>query len=316
MVNNNDEARGEGFELRTDSLGAIRAGKGLFITTEQQDAAQGQQLAMQSVIDQLDSALSLAYSLQQSAKVADQQAGDSQSQQQLTEQLKQLNQAGLLLYGQQGLANVTPDSLQLTAGKEIHTTAQQTNINSFKQLFLAAGQGITAFARKLAIKLIAAEGNISIQAQRGKMGLLADQGITLSSVNDSLRLQAKQGIELVCGGGGIRILANGKVEVFSADTVELLAPTLLFNQGKNIKTDTPLFKQNTLGRKAQLCSDEEGQEERPLANQAFQLIKENGEVLEGVTDEQGCSPLLALSSTEQFYVQLIEGNEEEKEKSS
>ncbi|MEX6226926.1 type VI secretion system Vgr family protein [Providencia hangzhouensis] len=41
LVNAEREQRGDGFELRTDSWGAIRAGKGLFITTDKQDKAGG-----------------------------------------------------------------------------------------------------------------------------------------------------------------------------------------------------------------------------------------------------------------------------------
>ncbi|WP_181940061.1 type VI secretion system Vgr family protein, partial [Klebsiella pneumoniae] len=50
LVDGGKQPRGEGFELRTDSYGAIRAGKGIFITADAQMKAQGQVLEMGSAI--------------------------------------------------------------------------------------------------------------------------------------------------------------------------------------------------------------------------------------------------------------------------
>ena len=69
------EPCGEGFELRTDRHGAIRAGHGLLLTTEAQAAAGGKQLARDGAQNQLDAALSLAQSL---ADTATAQLADTQ----------------------------------------------------------------------------------------------------------------------------------------------------------------------------------------------------------------------------------------------
>ncbi|SCK08695.1 type VI secretion system Vgr family protein [Vogesella sp. LIG4] len=67
--------RGEGFELRTDRHGAIRAGHGLLLSTEAQAGAGGKQLARDGAQQQLDAALSLAQSL---ADTATAQLADTQ----------------------------------------------------------------------------------------------------------------------------------------------------------------------------------------------------------------------------------------------
>ncbi|EEG09095.1 putative vgr-related protein, partial [Pseudogulbenkiania ferrooxidans 2002] len=59
--------RGEGFELRTDRHGAIRAGHGLLLSTEAQPSASGKQLARDGAQSQLDAALSLSQSLGETA---------------------------------------------------------------------------------------------------------------------------------------------------------------------------------------------------------------------------------------------------------
>ncbi|MCQ4146116.1 type VI secretion system Vgr family protein, partial [Vogesella sp. AC12] len=67
------QPRGEGFELRSDRHGAIRAGHGLLLSTEAQAGAGGKQLARDGAQSQLDAALSLAQSLADtaSAQLAD-----------------------------------------------------------------------------------------------------------------------------------------------------------------------------------------------------------------------------------------------------
>ncbi|KMN29671.1 hypothetical protein VI26_22810, partial [Chromobacterium sp. LK1] len=61
--NGKAEPRGDGFELRTDNHGAIRAGHGLLLSTEAQNGAGGKQLAREQAQSQLDAALALSQSL-------------------------------------------------------------------------------------------------------------------------------------------------------------------------------------------------------------------------------------------------------------
>ncbi|MCX2342471.1 type VI secretion system Vgr family protein, partial [Klebsiella pneumoniae] len=53
LVDSDRQPRGEGFELRTDSRGAIRAQKGIFISADGQAQAQGQVLAMEPAVSNL-----------------------------------------------------------------------------------------------------------------------------------------------------------------------------------------------------------------------------------------------------------------------
>jgi len=49
-VDAQERKRVEGFELRTDGWGAIRAGKGVFISADEQAKAQGWQLEMDAAM--------------------------------------------------------------------------------------------------------------------------------------------------------------------------------------------------------------------------------------------------------------------------
>ncbi|PVU44642.1 type VI secretion system tip protein VgrG, partial [Enterobacter sp. HN503E2II] len=70
LVDGEKQQRGEGFELRTDSWGAIRAQKGIFISADGQARAQGQVLEMQAAMSQLEQARSLAEALRSAAEAA------------------------------------------------------------------------------------------------------------------------------------------------------------------------------------------------------------------------------------------------------
>ncbi|SMF56711.1 type VI secretion system Vgr family protein [Pseudogulbenkiania subflava] len=59
--------RGDGFELRTDRHGAVRAGHGLLLSTEAQQGVAGKQLARDGAQSQLDAALALSQSLGETA---------------------------------------------------------------------------------------------------------------------------------------------------------------------------------------------------------------------------------------------------------
>ena len=99
IVDSNREKRGEngeGFELRTDGWGAVRAGKGILVSAQNQDA-NGKVLDMDDAISQLEQALSLAKSLNKAAQTANNHNTDEETQRgRLKDALKDLKEAGLI----------------------------------------------------------------------------------------------------------------------------------------------------------------------------------------------------------------------------
>ncbi|HAM3578270.1 TPA: type VI secretion system tip protein VgrG, partial [Escherichia coli] len=70
LVDAGKQQRGEGFELRTDLWGAVRAKKGIFISADAQDKAQGQVREMAPAMAILDGAQSQMKSLSTDAQTA------------------------------------------------------------------------------------------------------------------------------------------------------------------------------------------------------------------------------------------------------
>jgi type VI secretion system secreted protein VgrG len=119
---------------------ALRAAKGVMISTEAQPRAQGQQLDMTAAIAQLEKALSLAITLQQCAMTAGADEVDTERQNALLKTLNKLTGAGLLTYAGEGQAHITPQSLQLSAGQDLIATAGRNgSVNVVKKFSLAVG---------------------------------------------------------------------------------------------------------------------------------------------------------------------------------
>nr|WP_314265439.1 type VI secretion system tip protein VgrG [uncultured Moellerella sp.] len=220
LVNQGREKRGDGFELRTDSWGAIRAGKGLFISADKQESAGGDVLAMGEAIAQLKQAQQLADSLKEAANVAKAELADLQTQKELlSETLNELKQSALLISAPAGIAGCSPKSIQLSTGENIITTAQKNaDFSIAKKFTVAAGEIISLFAQKLGIKIFANQGKIAIEAQHDEMSLDAFKDLTISSHDGKIIIKAKKEIILTSGGGYIRI-ADGTVECAAPDKI-------------------------------------------------------------------------------------------------
>ncbi|MBU9834296.1 type VI secretion system tip protein VgrG [Rahnella sp. L72c] len=304
LVDAERQKRGEGFELRTDKWGTIRSAKGLMLTTEPQPGAQGKQLDMTAAISALQSALALARTLQQTATTAGAGAVDTGAQQQLSKALNQLTSSSLLAYSGQGQAFITPSALQLSAGEDLIATAgSNASLNIVKKFSLAVGEKLSLFAQKLGIQLIAAAGNVEAQAQRGEMHLLSQQDFTLSSTDGKMTASAKKGIQFSCGGGGIRINADGSVEIFSPTGIELKGPNLAFMGPERVTTTAPVFEKGTFKRRFKLHSSDDP--DQPVSHQKFRLTGTDGTVTEGMTDGEGHSSLLDADDIHMFKMEIL-----------
>ncbi|MFP1755448.1 type VI secretion system Vgr family protein [Lonsdalea quercina] len=222
LVDSEKQQRGEGFELRTDSWGAIRAQKGIFISADGQAMAQGQVLEMQAALTELEAARQTTEGLRHAAQAAMAELADVTTQTEMMNQtLNSLKQQALLMSAPSGIAQVTPASLQMSAGENIITTAGKNADFSIAQRFtLAVGEILSLFAHKLGIKMYASEGKIDIQAQSDALNLFAEQQLSVSSSENSVVISAKKDILLNCGGSYIKINSGG-VEVGTAKNVTM-----------------------------------------------------------------------------------------------
>jgi type VI secretion system secreted protein VgrG len=222
LVDSEKQQRGEGFELRTDKFGAIRAEKGLFISADGQAKAQGKVLEMQAATDALQQAYGLAKSLSDTVKTAKAELAQIAAQKTLLESsLKDLQQSVLLMSAPDGIAQVSPQSIQISTGNNfIQTSAENSDFSVFKKFTVAAGEIISLFAKTLGIKIFANKGKVEIQAQGDAMELTSLKGMKIISKDDEVYIQASKKITLACGqtaivieSSGVTILSPGELNV-------------------------------------------------------------------------------------------------------
>lgn len=224
LVNEKKEKRGEGFELRTDEWGAIRSGKGLYITTEEQAKAGKTQLEMGSAIESLQQASEMVKRLNELAEAAEAELADLSTQKKLLEQsINELKEPAILNYAPSGIAHTTPSSIQHSAGENIIQTAQNTvDINAFKRFMVTAGNMISLFANKMGIKIFASKGNVDIQAQNEEMHLTSKQDMKITSTDSEVIVSANKKLTLSCNGVAI-VLENGEINFYAPGDVKVNA---------------------------------------------------------------------------------------------
>ena len=225
LVDSKKQQRGEGFELRTDSWGAIRAQQGIFITADAQIKGQGQVLAMDAALGTLNQAQQLAKSLGDAVATAQAELAQIQAQKTLLgSSLKDLQQSALLMSAPDGIAQVSPQSIQISSGQNfIQTSGENSDFSVFKKFTVAAGEIISLFAKTLGIKMYANKGKVDIQAQGDAMMLTSLKSMTIISKDDEVVIQASKKITLCCGKtavvidpSGVNILTPGDVNAKSA----------------------------------------------------------------------------------------------------
>jgi len=211
LVDGKTKPRGEGFELRTSGWGAIRGGKGVFISADDQLAADGQQLDMGAAQQLLEQALQQAQALSEAAGAAQAYAADVAKQRALLENtLRGLKKAGLLASAPEGMAFVSGGHMQLSATENlIATVIGDADISTLKKFTVAAGEAVSLFAQKLGMKLFAAKGKVEIEAQSDAIGLQADKNVEITSLDGRIVVSAKDEIILMVGGSYLKLNALG-----------------------------------------------------------------------------------------------------------
>ncbi|MGK3285920.1 type VI secretion system Vgr family protein, partial [Klebsiella pneumoniae] len=120
LVDAEKQPRGDGFELRTDSWGAIRAQKGMFISADGQAQAQGQVLAMEPAVSLLKGAVNQVTEWGSLTQTHHNVIPDTGPLSALTTGASDLKQPTLLMSAPQGIAAVTPETTLLHSGNGLY----------------------------------------------------------------------------------------------------------------------------------------------------------------------------------------------------
>lgn len=222
LVDAEKQPRGDGFELRTDSWGAIRAQKGMFISADGQAQAQGQVLAMEPAVTLLKGAVNQVTEWGSLTQTHHNVIPDTGPLSALTTGASDLKQPTLLMSAPQGIAAVTPETTLLHSGNGLYLQSLgEVNITTAQRCSLNASQAISLLAQQEGMRLVSAKGPLQVESHGDILSLTALKDITVQSTQGHLQLTAKNGITLGCGGAYIRLTPQGEVQIHGPGVISL-----------------------------------------------------------------------------------------------
>jgi type VI secretion system secreted protein VgrG len=219
------DGRGEGFDLRTDGHGVVRAGAGLYVTTEGRINGQGPMKALAETAERLENAQGQQKTL---AEIADEYEADFGKQKDVAGTLEaangtirgqgetdegsgrfpELEEPQLVVSSARGMHLTSQQTTHLAAGEHLAlTSAEPTTLSVGKRLLASVRDGIRHFSRRAGIRLIAAADDIDVRAVENCIRLTAKK--VIRKEGNRIILQAKEELLLIGGGSYLKLNAEG-----------------------------------------------------------------------------------------------------------
>jgi len=209
------DARGQGFELRTDGIGAVRAQQGLLLSTEGRPNARAHITDMAETVARMAQGQELHDTLSQTAQQA--QAHHSGDQDQVVAALQaqvdaikgqrgqpaqgefpEFQAAHLTLASPAGIETSTQGSTHLMSVEHTAlTSGGHASLSAGKSLLVSVKEAVRMFAYKAGMKLVAASADIDITVLKDSVNILAKLNITHTA--NRITITAKE--EVVINGG-------------------------------------------------------------------------------------------------------------------
>ncbi|MCO8647475.1 type VI secretion system tip protein VgrG, partial [Burkholderia multivorans] len=244
LIEQSDNTRGafigNGFDLKSNAYGAVRAEQGLYVSTQ---PATAQPLNVTAATEPLAGAeavfetVSKASETNRAESLQDGQtalksftdatrhtiAGSASGGRTAgggTGNANGFSKPVMLLSSPEGIAASTQQSVHVTANRHANVVAgQNVNLAAGKSLLASVLDRISLFAQNLGIKIFAAKGPVDIQAQSGPASLVGLQDVKIESADGRLILTAAKEVWIGAGGSYIRI-KSGLIE--NATTGQIL----------------------------------------------------------------------------------------------
>ncbi|KVU68092.1 type VI secretion system Vgr family protein [Burkholderia ubonensis] len=305
---------GSGFDLRTDAYGAIRANRGLFLTTFPGTGMAAQQLEVRQAQQQLAGAHNLLESL--SDVSAQHQAESLKAGQDAlkaltdatTDSIQGQGQASggrtagggtgsanafktpiLLAASPAGIALSTQQSVHLGADEQLNlVSGQSTHLAAGKSLLASVAERISLFVQNAGMKLFAAKGKVEIQAQSDNIEVTAQKTVKVLSTTDKVEVAASQGVLLTSGGAYIRI-QGGNIEIHAPGKIDIKGAQHAFAGPTSAAYDLPALPKGDLRNKLELNLTDD--KLKPVPGAPYKVVFDNGTTMTGKLDSNGYAVL-------------------------
>lgn len=316
---------GSGFDLKSSAYGAIRAGKGLYLSSHPTSAKQpldvreasSQLVNAESVIESM-SELSVAHeaeSLQpgyESLKgftdvtrhnVAGRSAG-GRTAGGGTGQANGFAKPIMLVASPAGIALSTQDSAHVSAEGNINlVSGQSTHMAIGKSLIAGVAEKLSLFAQNAGMKLFAGKGKVEIQAHSDNIELTAQKALKAVSATQTIEVIAKEEIVLTSGGAYIR-LKDGNIEIHAPGEVDVKGAQHLFAGPASMHPPLPVLPvaQHNLGDQHFVLKSHGGV---PVPNQRYRMTS-GDRIVEGKTDASGKTQIMDGEIGHDVHFELLD----------
>jgi len=319
--------RGHGLEMHTQAQAALRAGSGLHLSTHARPGgttAQTQPTDTREARAQLQTHAELLQALHTNAQAQRAQLPGEASPPQLPAQqalrstlaslgatassdhgdIATTGRPDLVLSAAADVHSATPAHTVIAAGQHLTaTTDQDALLLAQRHQAWAIKGGISLFTRGEAtdaqhpvsdtgIRLHAASGNVSVQAQSAALNLTAKQAVDLQSTQASVHISAPQRLTLN-GAGSYLLIDGGNIELGTNGPAQFKAAAKELTGGQSATLQSPMFprpKDWSVSAGDQFFSllSHEG---APIPNRRYRARTGN-QTIDAFTDEKGRTKLL------------------------
>ncbi|WGS49125.1 type VI secretion system tip protein VgrG [Paraburkholderia sp. D15] len=332
LINHTGNTRGNflgsGFDLSSEAYGALRAGRGLYVSThpvvsEPLDAqAAGNQLAgatgvldaasqaseasqAESLKDGHDALKTFADSTQHSEAGATGGGGNTAGGG--TGNASAFTQPVMLFAAPAGIALSTQKSAHLAADQHINlVSGQSTHIATGKSLVASVTSKLSLFVQNAGMKLFAAKGKIQIQAHADNVELTAQKSLLLSSVTEKVQAAAQQEILLTSGGAYIRV-KDGNIEIHAPGKIDFKGANFPFSGPTRMDVTNPAFKDMPTRRLTLNTMASPSATNVAPAGMPYKLYADGALIKQGVFDRTGQLPIDHQVTTQKYMLELANG---------
>jgi type VI secretion system secreted protein VgrG len=289
------EIRGEGAELRTDKAIGLRGAHGVLISASAQIGAEGHFLEREELCRSATLAAQISDHLAQLAQKYSADPNESSGLPLLAERISSWTDsegnekarapivavsapAGHFVGSQGAIALGAQSTIDLVSSSD-------SRISSARNLLARASRGISMLAFKCGIKIVAASGNIRIQTHNGdieitslkKIKLIANENIEIQS--PSIKIIAK-GCQSNYEGGAITQESSGLHTIKSSKFIH--------KNGGDGDPERFKFIDSDIEHDQQVMV-KDFVTDVPVVGRRYRITVEDGQIVEGTTDENGLS---------------------------
>lgn len=302
------DGRGEGFELRTDKWGAVRAGDGLLLSTYKQDSAKQDHLNIKLAKEQFETSLNQAKSLNKTAVELENTSLDILEKfQNFIDQLSKEDESKANAFKSAIMVLASPKSVGISSAEDIHTSAKgfmvhsagkSINISTQNSLIAQASKKLSLFAAREDASLIAGVGKVLLKSISNTLDVISRKDLNIKSTEGKVFITSPTEV-LITGGSSQISIQDAGIYSKTGGLNESKAGQHTFKSGESV--DKNISGNQLYDLKVKVLDEVKN---IAVKNTKYILTLSDGSTLEGMTDENGYTET-ALSS-KQLKIDSIE----------